>query len=96
MKLTAAAKAAVQSFHPNAVTWVWLGWILFGIVWEATWLAVNAANTLSRQVWGVEGVDFAHPLDFAEWNWQHWLLAILLWLFFGWLSLHFPFAWLRG
>jgi hypothetical protein len=81
--------------HVTAWGWVWLAWVLFGVGVEAYWLAVNAANTLSRQIWGVEHLDFAHPLYFAEWSPLHWGLAISLWLFFGWLSVHFPFGYLR-
>lgn len=81
--------------HPTAWGWFWLAWALAGFGVEAYWIVVNAANTLSRQIWGVEHLDFAHPLDLAEWTSLHWFLGIGLWLFFGWLSVHFPFGWLR-
>jgi hypothetical protein len=84
-----------QFTHVTAWGWVWLTWVLFGAGVELYWLAVNAANTLSRQIWGVEHLDFTHPLDFAAWTPLHWVLAFSLWAFFGWLSLHFPFGWLR-
>lgn len=68
---------------------------MVGAVVELYWLAVNSANTLSRQIWGVEHIDFAHPLFFSEWTPLHWGLTIALWSFFLWLSFHFPFGWLR-
>lgn len=81
--------------HPTAWGWFWLGWALTALGVEAYWLAANAVNTLSEEVWGVEGIDLAHPLNFAEWTPLHWTLALSLWLFFGWLSVHLAFGWLR-
>lgn len=82
--------------HVTSWGWFWLSWVLVGAGVELYWLAVNTANTLSRQIWGAERLDFAHPLDFAGWTPLHWALAVAMWLFFGWLSLHFPFGWLRS
>lgn len=82
--------------HVTAWGWFWLSWVLAGAGVELYWLAVNTANTLSRQIWGAEQLDFSHPLDFAAWTPLHWGLAVAMWLFFGWLSLHFPFGWLRS
>ena len=81
--------------HVTAWGWFWLTWMLVGLGVELYWVAVNTANTLSRQIWGIERIDLAHPLDIAEWTPVHWILAILLWAFFAWLSVHFPFGWLR-
>lgn len=81
--------------HVTAWGWFWSIWMLTALVVEVYWVVVNSVNTLSVQIWAVERMDFAHPLDFAEWTWLHWLIAITLWLFFGWLSLHFPFGILR-
>jgi len=91
------AVRALASVPPHVTGWgiFWLAWMLTGTGVELYWVAVNTANTLSRQVWGLERIDFAHPLYFSDWTWLHWLIAVVLWLFFGWLSLHFPFAWLR-
>lgn len=81
--------------HVTGWGWFWLAWMFTAIAVEAYWLAVNTANTLSDQVWGAEHMDFAHPLYFSEWTPLHWAIAIVLWLFFGWLSVHFPFSYLR-
>jgi hypothetical protein len=75
--------------------WFWLAWALCALGTEAYWLAVNAANTLSEQIWGAERLDLAHPLDFAAWTPLHYVIAISLWLFFGWLSVHLAFGWAR-
>lgn len=81
--------------HVTAWGWFWLAWMLAGVGVELYWLFVNTANTLSRQVWGIEAIDFRHPLYFSEWTWQHIAISLSLWLFFGWLSIHFPFGYLR-
>jgi hypothetical protein len=81
--------------HVTAWGWFWLSWANVGLAVELYWLFVNAANTLSRQIWGVEHLDLSHPLYLAEWTLLHWLLAIGLWLTFGWLSVHFPFGYFR-
>lgn len=81
--------------HATAWGWFWLAWIFTAIAVELYWVFVNTANTLSRQVWGVERIDLSHPLYFSEWTPFHWALAIMLWLFFAWLSVHFPFGYLR-
>lgn len=75
--------------------WFWLSWALTGFAVEVYWLIANSANTLSRQIWGIEKLDLAHPLDFAEWTPLHWILSICMVLFFGWLCVHFPFGYLR-
>lgn len=81
--------------HVTAWGWVWLTWIFTGLAIETYWLAVNTANTLSRQIWGAEGIDLAHPLEFAEWTPLHWTIAVTLWGLFAWLSVHFAFGYLR-
>lgn len=75
--------------------WYWLAWMLAALIPELIWVFTNTSNTLSRQIWGAEGIDLAHPLDFARWSPLHWTIAAVLWAFFLWLSVHFPFGWLR-
>lgn len=81
--------------HVTAWSKFWLVWAMTGGAVEIYWLAVNTANTLSRQIWGAEQLDFAHPLDFAEWTPLHIALTLVLWGFFAWLSVHFPFGYIR-
>lgn len=83
--------------HFNITAWgyFWLLWILTGIAVEIYWVVANTANTLSEEIWGIEQIDLAHPLDFAEWTPLHILITVSLWLFFAWLSVHFPFGYLR-
>lgn len=81
--------------HVTGWGWFWLAWMLSALAVETYWLIVNTANTLSRQIWGVEQLDFTHPLYLAEWTPLHWVVTITLWLLFGWLSLHFAFGYLR-
>lgn len=82
--------------HITAWGWYWLAWIFTGLGVELYWVFVNSANTLSRQIWGLEALDFAHPLDLAEWTPFHFILTMLLWTTFAWLSVHFPFGYLRS
>lgn len=81
--------------HVTVAGWIWLAWAMFGTAFELYWVFVNTANTLSYQIWGIEKIDLAHPLDFAEWTPLHWTIGVCLMLFFGWLLVHFPFGWLR-
>lgn len=95
MHVLALARQATATGKVTAWAWFWLAWILTGTAVELYWVFTKAANTLSEQIWGVERLNFAHPLDFGSWSPLHWTLAIVLWLFFAWLSVHFPFGWLR-
>lgn len=81
--------------RPTAWGWFWLAWALAGLAVELYWLAANSANTLSRQVWGLEGADLAHPFDFSEWTPLHWIIGISLLIAFLWLGLHLAFGVLR-
>jgi hypothetical protein len=76
-------------------TWYWLAWLLAFLVPELYWLFANPANTLSAEVWSFEGINLAQPFDFPMWTATHWSVAILVWLLFLWLSVHFPFGLLR-
>lgn len=80
------------------VTWFglyWIGWLLAFLIPEFYWLWKNSANTLSEEVWGIEQLSLSRPFDLGIWTWEHWVLALLVWGLFGWLSLHFPFGLLR-
>jgi hypothetical protein len=85
----------MMTSHVTGWGWFWAAWLLTAFGVELYWLAVNAANTLSRQIWGVERLDLAHPLDFAQWTPLHWIIAITLWGGFAWLSVHLTFGWIR-
>lgn len=81
--------------HVTAWGWFWLAWICTGVGVELWWVFVNTANTLSEQIWGIEKLDLTHPLLFATWTPAHWTIAACMWLFFGWMSVHMPFGWVR-
>ncbi|HVH81767.1 MAG TPA: hypothetical protein VM782_20360 [Stellaceae bacterium] len=80
---------------PTAWGWYWLAILGLITLPETYWAFVNGRNTISDTIWGVERLDFAHPLDFAEWTPLHFGIAITLWLLFAWLSVHIAFGWLR-
>jgi hypothetical protein len=65
------------------------------LVPELYWLQANYRNTLSEEVWALEGLNKAQPLDFAMWTGTHWAVAVTVWLLFLWLSIHLPFGLLR-
>jgi hypothetical protein len=74
----------------------WISWIVAGfLVPELYAVFVDPAWTLSRNVWALEHLDFGHPFDFAAWSPMHWMVAVVVWLLFLWLSLHIPFGLLR-
>lgn len=71
----------------------WLAWIFAGfLIPELYGLIANTADTLSRNTWTAEHLDFGHPFDFAEWSPLHWAVAIVVWGLAIWLSGHLPFA----
>lgn len=84
-----------MKYHLTAAGWVWLAWIFFGAGYELLWVFTNVYNTLSDQVWALERINMGNPLYFSDWTWLHWTIAITLWAFFAWLSVHFPFGYLR-
>lgn len=80
------------------LTWFslyWLGWLIAFIVPEVYWVVTNNLNTLSDEVWSLERLNMAQPFDFPMWTNTHWLIALLVWGLFLWLSLHMPFGLLR-
>ena len=71
----------------------WLAWILAGfLIPELYGLAVNTADTLSRNTWAAEDLNFGHPFDFADWSPLHWAFAFVVWGLAIWLSGHLPFG----
>lgn len=85
--------AYLAHFHITGFGWYWLAWgaIGFGIP-EAYGLFRNVQDTLSWQVWGMEHIDFVHPLDFAEWTPVHWVIGLVLLAFVTWLAGHLIFG----
>lgn len=84
--------------HTPHLTWFslyWLAWLVAFLGPELYWVFTNPVNTLSDQVWSIEGLNMTQPFDFAMWSDTHWAVAILVWGLFLWLSLHFPFGLLR-
>lgn len=80
------------------LTWFglyWVGWLLAFLIPELYMVVTNPANTLSEEVWSLEGLNTHQPFDFAMWTGVHWAVAIVVWGLFLWLSLHLPFGLLR-
>jgi len=73
----------------------WIAWILAFLIPELYWVFKNSANTLSEEVWGLEKLSLSRPFDLGIWTWEHWVVTLVVWLLFLWLSLHFPFGLLR-
>ena len=85
----AAVVEFVKHFRVTGWGWYWLIWFFggFGIA-ETIGLVKNTQDTLSWQFWGLEQIDFAHPLDFAEWTPVHWVLGLVILAFVTWLGAH--------
>jgi hypothetical protein len=83
----------LKNFRVTGWGWYWIIWFFagFGIA-EAIGLIFNAQDTLSWQIWGLERIDRAHPLDFAEWTPLHWVLGLVLLAFCVWLAGHLIFG----
>lgn len=88
--------AAVHATR-TVTAWGWYWLALLGLILgpEIYWVINGAQNTISDTVWGIERLDWAHPLDFAEWTPLHWGIAVVLWVGFAWLSVHLPFGQLK-
>lgn len=73
--------------------WYWLLWFTLGFgIPEAVALIWNVRNTLSYQIWGIEKIDYSHPLDFARWSPVHWITGIAVLTFTVWLCVHLVFG----
>lgn len=83
----------VQHFRVTGWGWYWIGWFGAGFgIPEAYGLLRNTQDTLSWQVWGLEAIDFADPLDFAQWTPVHWVIGLVLLAFTVWLGAHLIFG----
>lgn len=76
----------------NSWSWYWLGWFLvsFGFFIVPEVIAItrrHTENTLSAQIWRLEGITPGHGL--ASWTAGHFLIGGLLVLVLGWLIFHF-------
>lgn len=80
----------------TAFGWYWIAWVVLGFgIPEAYGIIKNVKDTLSFQFWGLEHLDFNHPLDFAEWTPFHWFIGIILLGFVAWLFVHLVFGYIR-
>lgn len=80
-----------------------LKWNLWSVYWLAVWFGLgflgpelyafftNPKNTLSYQVWHLEGLDFAHLFSIDTWSFGHYVVFALM----IWLTLHFGFGLFR-
>lgn len=83
----------VRHFRVTGWGWYWIAWFFggFGIA-ETIGLVKNTQDTLSWQFWGLESINFTHPLDFADWTPFHWAIALILLTFVVWLGGHLVFG----
>lgn len=82
-------------FKLTGFAWYYLAWLIAFLVPEIYFAITNNANTLSHEVWSIEGLSTRMPYDFGMWSDMHWAIALGVWLLFLWLSLHIPFGLLR-
>lgn len=82
----------------NAWSWYWLWWavlsLLGGFLVPECWalFAKHPENTLSAQIWKLQGVQPGEPFDITKWSAGHFLIGGLLILLFLWLIFHFVFG----
>jgi hypothetical protein len=81
-----------MTFHLNAWSWYWLGWLLAFIVPELYNVFTDPPGTLSETVWAIENLNTSQAFDFGMWTDVHWVVAGIVWGLFLWLSLHLPFG----
>ena len=77
----------------NWVSVYWVGvWFGLGFLpMEMFWLFRDPKNTLSYQVWHLEGLDFSHLFSVDTWTFGHFFVLA----FMVWLTLHFGFGLFR-
>jgi hypothetical protein len=79
--------------HITGWGWYWLTWMFVGFLAPELYAVfTNSYNTLSWQFWGLEKINFAHPFDFADWNWLHYTMGSLVLIFVVWLGGHIIFG----
>jgi hypothetical protein len=83
----------------NTWSWYWLWWAILalggGFLGPELWALFTGhpENTLSAQVWRIEGLTPGEPLDVTAWTFAHVALGGLFMLLFLWLIGHFVFGW---
>lgn len=87
-----------HALAPTTLHWNWMSfyWIVvwFGVLFlgpELFWLWKNPKNTLSYQVWHLEGLDFQHLFSVNNWSFGHYVVFAMM----VWLTLHFAFGLFR-
>ena len=81
--------------HLSWFSWYWAGWLVAFLAPELYWVFTNPGDTLSETVWSIESLNLEQPFDFPMWTATHWIIAIIVWLLFLWLSVHIPFGLFR-
>lgn len=83
----------------NAWSWYWTCWAVGSLgvgflVPECIALfSRHSENTLSAQIWRMEGVIPGHSVPLSMWSAGHVLLGGMLTLLFLWLIFHFLLGW---
>jgi hypothetical protein len=81
----------MMKWNYMSVYWIaiWFGALFLGP--ELFWLWKDPKNTLSYQVWHLEGLDFAHLFSLGTWTFGHYVVFVMM----IWLTLHFGFGLFR-
>lgn len=90
--MSALTAAAVAYRSVTAWGWYWLFVLVLILGPELYWVFVKSQNTISDNIWAIERLDWNHPFEFATWTPVHWIIAVVIWGLFAWLSLHIPFG----
>ena len=80
-------------FQVTGAGWYWITWFFGGFgIYEGWGLIFNTQDTLSWQFWGLEQINFADPMNFANWTPVHWVIALMIFGLLFWLSFHLVFG----
>lgn len=83
----------------------WNGWSIYWLCLVGAFIALflpvelyallsgRNADTLSAQFWRLGDVVANQPM--SQWAPEHWLMASVITLLFGWLVVHFSLGWAR-
>lgn len=101
--MTAPALHSVESLPIDYTPWN--AWSLYWLILVGGFVALflppelwalatgHHENTLSAQFWRLGDVVANQPI--TQWAPEHWAMAGIVTLLFGWLVVHFSLGWLR-
>jgi hypothetical protein len=69
----------------DQMKWLWIGWIIAGLILECIGLFVIKGGTFSELIWHTE--NYVKGQRFTQWSFMH----LFIFGAFEWMALHFAF-----